>query len=389
VLRDIELELDLGGTVAGLLTSAPLLMFALLTPLAALFIRRAGAELALLFSLAGVFLGTLVRALPGFGGLMAGMLVIGIAVTIGNVVIPVIVRRDVPPRQVEAVMASYVAMLNAGSLLTTLLTAPLASVVGWRVAVLSWSAITLLGIVLWSIHLRRTRRSGSDWGDRFSGAGAGAGPAGGSGGRADTLTGPVPVVSGNRGSVLRRPIGGLLMGVFAVQCFMYYALTTWLPSIAGDLLGVDRAAAGALASIFQGIGILGGLLVPVLSRYTPRLVPATVIALSWVVLTVGMLVEPELLWLWLGVGAVGHAGGFVVVFTTLVGVARSDAEAGSLSAFVQAGGYVVGCLGGPVLGGLHELTGGWIVPLVVMVVMAVGYAVVLLTAVITARRATV
>ena len=72
-------------------------MFALLTPVAALVIRRAGAELALLISLSGVLIGTFVRALPGFGWMLAGMLVIGASITIGNVVIPVIIRRDVPP----------------------------------------------------------------------------------------------------------------------------------------------------------------------------------------------------------------------------------------------------------------------------------------------------
>ena len=63
--------------------------------------------------------------------MLAGMFVIGAAMTIGNVVIPVIIRRDVPPARVGVVTAAYVATLNAGSLLTSLLTAPLAAVIGW------------------------------------------------------------------------------------------------------------------------------------------------------------------------------------------------------------------------------------------------------------------
>ena len=51
VLRDIEHDFGIGSATAGLLTTAPVLMFALLTPLAALVIRRAGAELALMLSL--------------------------------------------------------------------------------------------------------------------------------------------------------------------------------------------------------------------------------------------------------------------------------------------------------------------------------------------------
>ena len=136
VLRDIEQDFGIGSATAGLLTTAPVLMFALLTPLAALVIRRAGAELALMLSLSGVLLGTVIRAIPGFGWMLAGMLVIGAAVTIGNVVIPVIIRRDVPPARVGVVTAAYVATLNAGSLVTSLATAPLAAVIGWPAALL-------------------------------------------------------------------------------------------------------------------------------------------------------------------------------------------------------------------------------------------------------------
>src|SRR5688500_16733083 len=107
VLAEIEIYLGIGSGTAGLLTTALVLLFGLLTPLAALVIRRAGAELALLISLSGVLIGTFIRALPGFGWMLAGMLVIGASITIGNVVVPVIIRRDVPPDRVALVTAAY------------------------------------------------------------------------------------------------------------------------------------------------------------------------------------------------------------------------------------------------------------------------------------------
>ena len=101
------------------------------------------------------------------------MFVIGAAVTIGNVVIPVIIRRDVPAARVGVVTAAYVATLNVGSLITSLLTAPLATLIGWPGALLAWSVLTIAGIVLWGAHLRRSRRDGDRWGERYSGDGAG------------------------------------------------------------------------------------------------------------------------------------------------------------------------------------------------------------------------
>ncbi|MDT0184155.1 MFS transporter [Microbacterium sp. ARD31] len=388
VLRDIERDLSIASSTAGLLTTAPVLMFAALTPLAAVAIRRAGAEIALMASLGGVLIGTFVRALPGFGWMLAGMLVIGAAITIGNVVIPVIIRREVVPPRVALVTAAYAATVNVGSLLTSLLTAPLAEVVGWNAALLVWSSLTLAGILLWGAHMRR-----AGTGDRFSGQSVparGGGDAASAGGSVDpeTITGPLPVIDGGGRSMLRRPVTWLLVGAFAVQTTMYYALSTWLPTLAADELGLERSAAGAVASLYQGAGILGAFVVPLLARFTPRFVAPSVICASWLVLTIGLLAAPELLWVWLSFGAIGHAGGFVVIFAALVEVSRSDREAAGMSALVQGSGYVVAASGGPMMGAVFQLTGGWDVPLTVVLVMSAVYCSLLLGAVAAARRAT-
>lgn len=378
VLADIESDLGIDAATAGLLTSAPVLMFAVLTPIAALVIRRAGAELALMISLSGVLVGTLVRALPGFPSMLAGMLIIGAAITIGNVVIPVIIRRDVPPERVAIVTAAYGATLNAGSLITSLATAPLAAGVGWPLALLIWGGITLVGALLWGAHLGRERRVGREWGARDSGSTPDGGPAGSpvpTTGALDAvaLTGPMPVVSPRGGSLLRRPVVWLLLGAFGMQTTAYYALSTWLPTLVADTLGVDQTAAGALASIFQGVGIAGAFVVPLLARFAPPVVPALTICACWLALTFGLLLAPDAFVVWVAIGAIAHAGGFVVIFTLMVGVARSDAEAAGMSALVQGGGYAVGALGAPLIGALHEATGGWTLPLIVIAALAVAY----------------
>ncbi|MDE0546783.1 CynX/NimT family MFS transporter [Microbacterium sp. C7(2022)] len=390
VLSDIEADLDVGSVAAGLLTSAPVLMFAMLTPLAALVIRRAGAELALLLSLCGVLVGTFVRALPGFGWMLAGMFVIGAFITIGNVVIPVVIRRDVPPERVAFVTAMYAATLNVGSLVTSLGTAPLAGLIGWHAALMAWSVLTVVGIALWAVHMRTSR--GTD--DGLSGLQPSPGTrdaasretAGGV--DAATITGPMPVVGAARStrSIVRRPVSWLLVAAFGLQCTIYYGLTTWLPTIATDELGLSPTAAGAVASIFQGAGIAGAFVVPVLARFAPRWVAPVVICASWLAVTVGLIVAPEWLWGWLAIGAIGHAGGFVVIFSTLVAVTRSDREAAGLSALVQGAGYSIGALGGPAMGALHEATGGWSLALVVMLACAVAYCAALAGAVFTSAR---
>ena len=377
VLRDIQDDLDIGAASAGLLTTVPVLMFALLTPVAALVIRRAGAELALLLTLIGVVLGTLVRAIPGFAWMLAGSLIIGAAITVGNVVVPVIIRRDVPPRQVSGVTAAYVSMLNAGSLLTALATAPLAAALGWPLALLTWIVVSLAGIVLWAVHLIRARGEAAHSGELTALPERGSAREVAS---AAALTGPLPVVGGGRRGILRRSIVWLLALTFACQAAIYYGLTTWLPTILGDQLGVDRTTAGTLASLFQGVAIVGAFVVPLLARRFPPIVPALVICACWLVLTIGMLVAPAFYVVWATFGAVAHSGGFVVIFSTLVAVARSDAEAAGMSAFVQGAGYGVAALAAPAMGALHEANAGWFGALLLLVVLAIAYLVLMLAA---------
>ncbi|GAB3598786.1 MFS transporter [Microbacterium tumbae] len=383
VLPEIITDLGIGSAAAGLLTTAPVLMFGAITPVAALVIRRAGAELALLASLSGVLIGTLVRALPGYGAMLTGMLIIGAGITIGNVVIPVIIRRDLPPERAALGTALYTATLNAGSLATASVTAPLAEGLGWSPALLLWSSFTGLGLILWVAHIVRSR----SWGSAERGSGEPVRhPAGGREIISDT-TGPLPVIVDDRvGAIVRRPIVWLLLCSFGLQSAMYYGLSTWLPTMLIDRIGATASAAGAMSSVFQGAAIAGALIAPVLLRFLGAVPSAVTMGACWMLMALGLLFAPELAWLWSAFGAIGHSAGFVIVFTALVRSSRSDAEAATMSALVQGAGYLLAASGAPVLGALNEASGGWQVPLTVVAGMIVVYTSALVSAMVVARR---
>lgn len=385
VLPEIIADLGISAASAGLLTTAPIIMFAVLTPVAALVIRRAGPELALLASLSGVMLGTLVRALPGYGAMLTGMFVMGAAITIGNVVIPVIIRRDVPPERTVLATAAYTAMMNIGSLITAFGTVPLAAVTGWSPALLLWGVFTVAGLLLWIMHIIRSRAWASAErasGERGADAWSATAP-----GEASTITGPMPVIVDSRvGTVLRRPVVWLLFAAFATQSAVYYAMSTWLPTILLDTTGVDAATAGALASLFQGVAIVGAMIAPLLMRWIGAVPSAVLMGLCFLVMTAGMLLAPELAAAWASFGAVAHACGFVLIFTGLVRVARSDTEAATMSALVQGGGYLLAALAAPIIGAVNEATGGWSTPLLIVLGVACVYLVALTSAMVVAFR---
>lgn len=382
VLPEIMADLGIGSASAGLLTTAPVVMFALMTPLAALVIRRAGPELALLIALGGVMIGTLVRALPGFGSMLAGMVIMGATITVGNVVIPVIIRRDLPPERTAVATAAYTATLNVGSLLTALATVPLAEATGWSAALLIWGAFTVIGLALWIVHIARTRSWRSA--ERSSGEASETRAT-----RSDvaSITGPLPIVVDSRVSTtLRRPIVWLLMVAFASQSTVYYAMSTWLPTIVLDTTDLDAAAAGALASLFQGVAIVGAVIAPLLLRYLGAVYSALLLGACFVVMAVGMLIAPEFAGVWASFGAITHSSGFVLIFTGLVRVSRSDAEAATMSAVVQGGGYLFAALGAPMMGALRETSGGWQLPLLVVAGIVLVYTASLVSAMLTVFR---
>ena len=121
-------------------------------------------------------------------------------------------------------------------------------------------------------------------------------------------------------------------------------------------------------------------------RRGPRWLPVAVICAAWLALTFGVWLAPQLMVLWLFFGGIAHGGGFVIVFTMLVAVARSDAEAAGMSALIQGIGYGVGAASPPLLGAMHEVTGAWEASLSVLAAAGILYTVSLSAASLRARR---
>lgn len=337
VVETIADGLGVSQETVGLLTGIPVLCFALAAPLASLLIARAGLERAVAVSLLVVFSGTVLRSAGGIETAVAGTVLIGLGITVGNVAVPVIISRDFAHRA-GTVTGLYTAALNLGSVLTTLLTAPLAALVGWRWALVAWALLMVVAGALW-------RRATA--------------------GRASA---PVVLVTESSGaSVWRRPIAWCLTLTFAGQAFSYYAVTTWLPKILSDLDGLSTQGAGGGASLFQLAGVFGGIGVPLLvARRIPlRSVFAGMCAL-WLALPVGLLLAPELWPLWAFCAGVSQGGNFTVIFTLVVHHSRSQGDARRLSAMVQTVGYGAAAVGPFVLGAIHSAVGGWTVPLLVV-----------------------
>ncbi|MBB3087035.1 MFS transporter [Geodermatophilus sabuli] len=351
VLPDIRAELGLTPTVAGLITTLPVLCFAVLAPPAAWLGRRMGPERAVLAGLLAIAAGTALRVLDGAPVLLAGTFLVGAGMTAGNVLLPAVTKRDFAERA-GTVTGLYTGALAAGAALTAALTAPVAVLIGWRWALASWALLALVAAAVWWAATRAPRTAHA------------------------TTAAAVPTAGG---VVWRSAIAWAVTTVLALQSVLYYAVTTWLPTLLVDEVGASLASAALAATLFQVLGIPGTLVVPaVLARRRPGAGQSGLglaVAAVWAVLFAGLLVAPQAWALWAVVGGLAQGAGISLAFTLVVLRARDDASARRLSGMAQLVGYAVGAAGPLVVGAFYSASGGWGAPLALLLGGAGAYAV--------------
>lgn len=359
VLPQIRADLDLSASMAGLLTTLPVLSFAVFAPAAAWLGHRIGLDRAILFACVVIGLGTVWRVAAGAVTLLAVTMVIGAAMTVGNVLGPVVIKRDFTTRG-ATVMGLFTAFLIVGAATAAAVTAPMAAVWNWRIALAVWAVLAFAAALVWH---RATRglvlRASSD---------------------------VQPTRPAGRG-LWRNGVAWGITTLMGAQAAAYFAMTAWLPTLLVDEAGVDLGTAGVGQALFQVMGIVGTLLVSMLIRVRPSQVwLAATIAVGWAVLPAGLLTWPAGWPLLTVVGGIAQGAGIALALTLVVLRAHDSAGAHALSAMMQLVGYLFGAGGPIVVGVLYELTGSWVAPMLVVIGLTASMA---LSGVIAGRPVTV
>ncbi|MGY1650636.1 MFS transporter [Geodermatophilus sp. SYSU D01119] len=345
VLDDVRADTGLSAAAAGLLTTLPVLCFALLAPASAAAGRRLGAGRAVLGSLLLLAVAQALRVLDGPPVLLVGTFVAGAAMTVGNVLLPAVVKAGFG-RRAGTVTGLYTAALVAGAAAGAALTAPLAAVLGWRGALAAEGVLALVAAGVWARAAR-----GAD------------------------ATAPAPAAPRGLAPVWRSPVAWAVTAVQALHSTLYFSLTAWLPTLLADRAGTDAATGSLAASVYQVLGIAGSLLVPaVLARSRGQAGLALGVAALWVVPVGGLLAAPGAWPAWAVVGGLAQGAGIALAVTLVVLRSADAGVAARLSGMSQLVGYGVGALGPVVVGALSEATGGWTAPLLLLLALGAGLA---------------
>ncbi|ATA21071.1 CP family cyanate transporter-like MFS transporter [Gibbsiella quercinecans] len=347
VIEFIKTDLHINSGLAGLLTTIPVLCFGALAPVASAIIARVGIEKAIYVTLFGVTLGTLLRSADGLSLVLAGTLLLGAALTLGNIASLMVIARDFQHRS-SLITGLYVMSMSIGAMLTAALTAPLAAVIGWRAALAVWSGLAVLAIMLWLAANHVKHSSPAAMQPPFSSS------------QREAVE-QTPSQRASAEQVWRRPVVWLLAIAFSAHTFLFYAMTAWLPDYLKHAANMNTSGAGMAASLFQILGILGCFGIPWLgsAAHFSKATRFLIVGLAWFCMPAGLLAYPGLWPLWIICGGIGAGGGFLVVFTLVIDIAGNLDENRRISSFVQGVGYIVASTGPIVVGMIHQLSGGW------------------------------
>lgn len=352
-----QIGADTGSSPAtlGLLGSLPLISFALVSPAVSAMAKRWGMERTILGALFLLALGSGLRSLPGLlnglpqVSLILGTVLLSMAIGIGNVLTPAIVRRDFPDH-VAQITGWYTAAMSGAAALASAAVVPLSGWLTWELALSTAAVFAVCSAGIWALRLRRTRSSHE----------ANVGAARVHGTRQEQPT------KENSVSMWTSPLAWQVMLYFGLQSSLYYFIVTWFPAIQTSV-GVDPTTAGGWLAVFLATGIVGSLTVgQIMQRSQDYRIVACGLGVLIAAGLVGIVIAPGLMPVWALVLGFAAGASFLAGMALIALHGSTPELAGRLSGMAQSGGYLLAA-GGPIMAGLlYQTTTSW--PVVLLVI---------------------
>lgn len=304
--------------LAGLVTTIPLVMFALASPLIGQLGAHRGLGKTLAVTATALVLGAGLRLLGNAWGLLLGTALSGLGIAGGNVLLPALIKQEFPTKT-AAMTTLYTTAMGLVASFGTGTAGLLAHAVGPIGTMALLGSGSVLALVIWLCALPQLHGQ----------------PLAASVGTGAETVGHAPLAWG-------------IALFFGLQSLLYYSLLTWLPTI-WQHTGFDAVAAGELATCFQLFGLPLTLVTPSIAERKHGLAIIVVIASGGFALgLIGILVGPVIFWFQavmaiIAGGASGAAFSICIVFFQKK--AATAAKTASLSGMAQSGGYLVAAIG--------------------------------------------
>ena len=332
LLPEITANLGLTGRSSGLLTTLPLLAFAVVSPLAGKIGRRQGEGKTILIGLCLILLGTVLRSTLGVPGLFLGTAIVGIGTALGNVLLPAVVKAEYPTR-VGQVTAYYTVAMVAAAAIGLALNVPLSGTgLGWNGALLVWGIAVVITGLIWrkNASLRLSTSNPTE-------------------------------TEGREKPIWKSGLAWCVTLYFGINSMIFYAVIGWLPTILQSA-GMQSGTAGIVTSLYQVVSLAPSLLVPTLAgKWRDQrgwLMLGSVLNIIGIITLMSSTAAAAQVTATIILG-LANGCAFSMGLALMGFRARDAVEAARLSGFAQSVGYALAATGPMVVGWLHDLTPNW------------------------------
>lgn len=340
-------DLGISNTMAGLITTLPLLAFAFLSPFAPKIANRLGMERTIFYSLLVLTIGIMVRSFFGTSSLFIGTILIGLAIAIGNVLLPGLIKMNYPLK-IGFMTGIYGVFMNIFGGIASGISVPLSSIknIGWQGSLGFWGIFSFIALLVWIPQLRKPSES---------------------------LKATVGTATPEKEkSIWKSPLAWYITLFMGLQSLMFYTLITWLPEIL-RAHGYSSSSGGWMLFLMQLALIPMTFIIPIIAeKMRDQVVLSGITASCFIVGVLGLLIgfKPFLpiAVVLLGVAA-GSAFSLSMMFFSLR--TNNGQQAAKMSGMAQSFGYLLAAFGPVLFGALHDLVGGWRLPLGLLMVLAI------------------
>lgn len=243
------------------MTTIPLLAFAIISPFAPVVARKLGLELTLFLSTILLAFGIITRSLGTTALLVLGTVLIGVAISFGNVLIPGLLKLKFP-YHVGLLMAFFTVSMNLSAGVGAGVSYPVAnSFLGWQGALAIALILVVFTIIVWIPQLKSNKPE-------------------------------VAFVSTKaRIPLWKSPVTWAVTGAMGLQSLIFYTTAAWIPEIyIAQGLAADRA--GWMFSTMQFSQIPMALVVPIIASKMKSQRPLVIIfTVFYVIGFIGLVME--------------------------------------------------------------------------------------------------
>ena len=333
ILGDIAQGLGVEVSSLGILTSLPLLMFALFSAFASRLAQKIGLEHIFTYCLLLLTIGSAIRIF-NLPLLYLGTLIIGASIAIFNVLLPSMIQAN-QPQKISLLTTLYVTAMGVSTAIASYLSVPITQSSSWKGLILVLSLLCLVTLLVWLPNHRHNHHLESQKEKQV------------------------------KENILKSKDVWAIIIFGGLQSLLFYTSMTWLPTMAVSA-GISNSDAALLASIFSLISIPFSMTIPSLTTRLSdghRRIMLAIISIAGMI-GIAMLLYPAnnfLYWLvvhlLIGTACSALFPYLMVCFSLKTSSPEKTAQ---LSGLAQTGGYILAAFGPTLFGYSFDLLQSWI-----------------------------